>query len=210
MPICQFLQYSGVTQSCVDIHSFAHTISHHGLSQETGPSSLCYTVGAHCFSVLSVIVYIYRPQTPSPSHSLPSPGATTSQFCVSVKHLILSICSFDPKNDSIFLKAIRFTFSLISSLPLLSLSFVFSVCFVLQWGEGVKCSPNRQLCAPLRIWETLKPGFGPRLVFQSCGLLGKKAKLNIPEKHLLTWTFSMKNLREMLPLGISFRSKQCF
>ena len=36
-------------------------------------SSLCYTVGPCCLSILNVIVCIYQPQTPSPSHSLPPP-----------------------------------------------------------------------------------------------------------------------------------------
>ena len=70
---CQFLLYSKVTQSYIYIHSFFHTIFHHVLTQEIGHSSLCCTVGPYCFSVLKVIAHIYQPQTPSPSHSFPSP-----------------------------------------------------------------------------------------------------------------------------------------
>lgn len=55
------------------MYSFSHTIFHHVLSQEIGYSCLCCTAGAHCLSLLSVIVCIYQPQTPRPSHpsSLP-------------------------------------------------------------------------------------------------------------------------------------------
>ena len=35
----------------VYIYSFFHTIFHHVLTQETGRSSLCYTVGPHYFSI---------------------------------------------------------------------------------------------------------------------------------------------------------------
>ena len=52
--------------------SFSY-IFHHGLYQETGYSSLCYTGGPHCPSILNIIVCIYEPQTHSPSYSLPSP-----------------------------------------------------------------------------------------------------------------------------------------
>ena len=31
------------------------------------------TAGSHCLSILNVIVCIYKPQTPSPSHSIPPP-----------------------------------------------------------------------------------------------------------------------------------------
>ena len=41
--LSQFLLYSIVAQSYIYIHSFSHTIFHHGLSQETGYSSLCCT-----------------------------------------------------------------------------------------------------------------------------------------------------------------------
>ena len=42
--LCQFLLYIKVT-SHTYIYSFSHIIFHHVLSQETGYSSLCYTVG---------------------------------------------------------------------------------------------------------------------------------------------------------------------
>ena len=47
-------------------------------------SSLCYTIG-HCYlSILNEIVYIYNPQTPSPSASLPgSPGKHKSVLYMS-------------------------------------------------------------------------------------------------------------------------------
>jgi len=47
-------------------HYFSHTIFHHSLSQETGYSSLCYTVGPHCLSIPNVVDCIYQLQTPHP------------------------------------------------------------------------------------------------------------------------------------------------
>ena len=41
------------------IQSLSYIIFHHGLFQETIYSSLCYRVGPHCLSILSVIVCIY-------------------------------------------------------------------------------------------------------------------------------------------------------
>ena len=35
---------------------------HYGLSQEIGYSSLCYTIGPCCLSILNIIVCIYQPQ----------------------------------------------------------------------------------------------------------------------------------------------------
>ena len=68
----QFLLYSIVTQSYIYIHCFSHPVFHHVLPQEIGYSSLCYAVGPHCLSMLSVIVCIYQPHTPCPSHFLQS------------------------------------------------------------------------------------------------------------------------------------------
>ena len=73
--LCHFLLYSTATQSYIHTytptHSFSLIIFHHGLSQEIGYSSWCWTVGPHCLSILKGIVCIYQPQTPHPSHSLP-------------------------------------------------------------------------------------------------------------------------------------------
>ena len=41
------------------IHSFSHIIIHHGLSQEAGYSSLCYTVGHHYISSLNIINLLF-------------------------------------------------------------------------------------------------------------------------------------------------------
>ena len=59
-----FLLYSKVTQPypvvcvCVCVYSFSHIIFHHVLSQVIGYSSLCYTAGCPCSSILNVIVCI--------------------------------------------------------------------------------------------------------------------------------------------------------
>ena len=58
--LCQFLQYGQVTQPYIYI-LFSHIIF-----------PVLY-LRFHCLSILNVIVCIYTPQTPSPSHSLPSP-----------------------------------------------------------------------------------------------------------------------------------------
>ena len=44
---------------------------HYGLSKGIEYSSLCYTLGLCCLSILNIIVFIYQPQTPSPSLSCP-------------------------------------------------------------------------------------------------------------------------------------------
>ena len=57
---CQFLLYSKVSQSHICIHSFSHIIFHHVLSKVMGYSSLFYTAGLHCLSILNVIVWSSR------------------------------------------------------------------------------------------------------------------------------------------------------
>ena len=85
----QFLLYSEVTQSYTHTHTFPF---HHVLSQETGQSSLCCTVGPHCLSNLNVIVGIYQPQTPHPSHSLPFPlGNHRSVLCEKTVYLLFNL-----------------------------------------------------------------------------------------------------------------------
>ena len=64
-----------------------HILSHYDLSQDIECSSLCYTVGTCCLSILYIIVcsYWYQSQTPNPSlPQLVYPLATTSLFSVFV------------------------------------------------------------------------------------------------------------------------------
>ena len=64
---------------------------HYGLSQETGYSSLCYTVGY--LSILNVILCIYQSQTPGPSLFLPVPHlATINLISLSVSLFLLLVC----------------------------------------------------------------------------------------------------------------------
>ena len=57
---------------------------HYDLSQEIGYSSLCYTVGLCCLSILNIIVYIYQLQIPSPLSLFPcSLLAATSLIFIS-------------------------------------------------------------------------------------------------------------------------------
>ena len=58
VPISAIQQSDPVIQH-LHTHSFSYIIFHHGLSQETGYSCLCCTVGPQCLSILNVIVYIY-------------------------------------------------------------------------------------------------------------------------------------------------------
>ena len=58
--LCQFLLYSVMASHTHRF--FSHTIFRQGLSQETGYSSLCCTVGLHCLSILNGIVCIYHPK----------------------------------------------------------------------------------------------------------------------------------------------------
>ena len=49
------------------IYILFHILFHYGLSQDIEYSSLCYTVGPCCSSILYIIVCIWESQTPSPS-----------------------------------------------------------------------------------------------------------------------------------------------
>ena len=66
------------------IHSFSRILFHPGLSGETGLSSLCCTAGPHGFSILSVLVCIFGPQTLRPAHSLLVPCGNPKSVSVSL------------------------------------------------------------------------------------------------------------------------------
>ena len=68
----------------IHIHIFSCIILLHILSQVSGYGSLCYTTGSHCLSILNVIVFIYKSQTPIHPMLSHSPLATTSQLSMSV------------------------------------------------------------------------------------------------------------------------------
>ena len=80
--VCVYIYIYVYTHTHTHTHtlSLSHTIFHHILSQETWYSSLCCTVGPHCLSILIVIVYIYQPQTPCPSHAFPNSEFWFSTF----------------------------------------------------------------------------------------------------------------------------------
>ena len=78
--LCQFLLCSKVTELYIDIHFLPDTSFHHALSQETGLSSPCCAEGSHGSSILNVIVCIYQPQTPRPSHPA-TPGSRQPRVC---------------------------------------------------------------------------------------------------------------------------------
>ena len=75
--LCQFQLYNKMIQSYI----LFLIIFHHVLSQETGYSSLCCTVGPHCLSILNGIVASTNPKFPSPSIPLPT-GNHKSVLCV--------------------------------------------------------------------------------------------------------------------------------
>ena len=69
-----YLLYSKVTQSYIHLYTFfSHIILHHAPSQVIRYSSQSYTAGSHCLSISIAVVFIYLPQIPNPSHSLPLP-----------------------------------------------------------------------------------------------------------------------------------------
>lgn len=91
--LCQCLLYGKVSQlyvcvcACVCGYTymfFSRTIFHHGLTQETAWSSVCWTAGPPGFCILNGVACICSAHTPCPSHSLPSPSATPWLFSVSV------------------------------------------------------------------------------------------------------------------------------
>ena len=51
----------------INIHSISYIIFHRGLVQETGYSSLCFTAGPHCLSILKVILCTSEPHILSSS-----------------------------------------------------------------------------------------------------------------------------------------------
>ena len=65
IPYLEKGSFSYVFFVVVVIHSFLNILFYYGLSQETGYSFLCSTVGPCCLSILNVIVCIYQPQIPS-------------------------------------------------------------------------------------------------------------------------------------------------
>ena len=80
---------------------FFHMIFHYGLSEDIECSSLCYTVGHCCLSVLYIIVYICWSQTPNPSlPTTPPLGNQKSVLCVYESLSVLYIGSFVSYLDS--------------------------------------------------------------------------------------------------------------
>ena len=55
---CESLLYSKVTQLYTYRHSFFYILFHYGLSQDIEYSSLYYTIGPYCLTILYIIVYI--------------------------------------------------------------------------------------------------------------------------------------------------------
>ena len=85
--------YTAVTQFYIYILS--HILFHCGFSQDMEYSSLCYTVGPYCLSILYIAVCICSSQTPSPSSPAPpSPLVNPSLFSLSVNQFVSQMCSF--------------------------------------------------------------------------------------------------------------------
>ena len=55
--LCYFLLYSKLTR--LYVHILFHILFHCGLSQDTEYSSLCYTIGFCCLSIIYMIAWIY-------------------------------------------------------------------------------------------------------------------------------------------------------
>ena len=84
---------SGVQQSnsilhtyvcvCMHIYILFQILFHYRLLQDTEYSSVCYTVGPCCLSILYIVVFICLPQTPNLSLPLAFPfGNHKFVFCV--------------------------------------------------------------------------------------------------------------------------------
>ena len=54
--LCYFLVYSKVIQLYIHIRILLHTLFHYDLLQDIEYSSLCYTVGPCCLSILYIVV----------------------------------------------------------------------------------------------------------------------------------------------------------
>ena len=63
-----------------NIYVLFHICFQYGLSQDIEYSSLSYTLGPCCLSILNVIVCNYQPQTPSPFLFLPHSSLTTTSL----------------------------------------------------------------------------------------------------------------------------------
>ena len=72
---------------------FFHVIFHHVVTQETGQSSLCCTVGPQYLSTPNFIVCILQPHTPHPS----TPSSVPSSIHKSVLHVpdLFLFCRWD-------------------------------------------------------------------------------------------------------------------
>ena len=74
------------SDSVIHIYILFHILFRYGLSQDIEYSSLCYTVGPCCLSVLYITACVCSSHTPSPFFPQPpSPLATTSLFSVFVQ-----------------------------------------------------------------------------------------------------------------------------
>ena len=82
------------SDSVLHIYILFHILSHYGLSQDTEYSSLCYTVGPCCLSILYIIVCICQSQTPTPSLPTFLPLGNYSLFSMSVSLFLFCRSSF--------------------------------------------------------------------------------------------------------------------
>ena len=88
--LCQSLLYSKVTHLYTYRHSFFNSLFYYGLSQDIAYSSLCYTVGPCCLSVLySLPLLIPNSQSFSPPPPLPL-GNHKSLNTISLSPVILT------------------------------------------------------------------------------------------------------------------------
>ena len=73
--LCKLLLYRKVTQFymcvCVCLYILFHTLFPYGLSQDIEYSSLCYTVGPCCLSILYIQFASANPKLPCPPSSTP-------------------------------------------------------------------------------------------------------------------------------------------
>ena len=111
---------------------------------------------AHHLSILKVIVCIYKPQTPSPSHSLPPAKLSESGYKYFSYNLYLSSLKNESsglkksEGDTVHFNAILFYFTL-SFFFFLSKAYGIWMCLGQGSNQSYSCWPTPQ---QLRIWAT--------------------------------------------------------
>ena len=173
--LCEFLLYSTVIQ----LYIYAY------LSQETEYSSLCYTVGPFCLSILYIVVCICQSQTlnPSLSHTLPfGSHKSVPSLCLWACFCYITSVQFSRVRffTTLWTAARQASLSITNSQSLLKLMFI----------ESVMPSNHLILCRTLLL---------PPSVFPSIRVFSNESVLHIRWPKYWRFSFSIS------PSLISFK-----